>query len=161
DFGSGYRVWAGKQAAFAVSPLDENEFYITRHIHLQRTLNGGTSFQSIFGSGKFHVDLEDIEYSPDGSQVWLATHGGPFVYDIATDVWQDKMEGIGNTEVLGFSSSKTNPDRLLIGTYHDGSIYGSGVLGPNWIPDWKTVRGGDGQECLIDSENPDISYVTT
>lgn len=159
--GSGSPVWGGKEPAFAVSPINENEFYISRSIHLQRTFNAGITFQSISGSGNFHVDLEDIEYSPDGSQVWLATHGGPFVYDIATAVWQDKMDGIGNAEVLGFSSSKTNPDRLLIGTYHDGSIYGSGITGPDWVPDWKTVRGGDGQECLIDSENPDISYVTT
>ncbi len=147
------------QTGFAVNPKNVNEGYMSRGIDMQKCTNFNSGiFQLIDASGKFHVDVEDVEYSPDGSKLWLATHGGPFVLNLNTNTWAQKMDGIGNAEVNGFSTSPTNPSNIFIGAFHDGSIYATGDFGPGWVPQWKTVLNGDGQETLIDRDNHLISY---
>lgn len=147
------------QTGFAVNPFDADESFVTQGIDIQKytSLQNDQKFK-IDASGKFHVDVEDIEYSPQGDKVWLATHGGPFVLDLATNQWSEKINGIGNAEVDGFSTSPADPSRIYIGAYHDGSLYSSGTFEEGREPEWKTVLSGDGQETIIDFEDPLISY---
>ncbi len=154
-------IWYDHEDAFDVSPTDGDDVSLTRSIRFRRSIDGGSTFTTFNSNGNYHVDIEDIKYSPDGSKIWLATHGGPFVYDIATQSFSDKMEGIGNAEILGFSSSDINGDRMVIGLYHDGSMKGEGVIAEDWAPNWKVIGGGDGQRTLIEPLDPDVSYISS
>ncbi len=108
----------------------------------------------------YHDDVEDIQFSPDGEELWLATHGGIYVLDINNNTWEEKNNGLGIAEVDGLSQLINRDGRILVGLFHDGS-----VLMPNYDAEgynnWNQVYHSDGRFTMTNQNNQNISYVST
>ncbi|MBL7943468.1 MAG: T9SS type A sorting domain-containing protein [Flavobacteriales bacterium] len=135
-------------SAFAVSPEYSGIVYGSSGIYIAQWNSVNNSFDQITGNDKFHVDVEYLEFSPDGQYLFVVTHGGIYRYDLDNGLWQPMNEGLGCSEPLGYNASKTDRNLMLVGLNHDGSMRSIGTLNTNtW--NWKQVKGGDGQQCAI------------
>jgi len=148
-------------SAFDISPLNDSLIHTADGITKNYSEDAGTTWPHKSGNRvDIHLDVEEIQFQPDGSKVWYATHGGISIYDIATDTWAPKNVGLNGAEVLGFSISRSNPEKITIGLYHDGSMISGDGYSSETLPKWKQVLLGDGEENLIDFGNDEISYVS-
>lgn len=156
---SSLRVIFGMGNTIAVNPFTQDDVWLgtstsIRHYDLVtgKQMRSGT---------KFHPDCEFVAFDPfDTSTVYLATHGGVYIsYDGGME-WNSKSNGLGIAEVTGMSVAKSNPNEIVIGTFHDGSsVYADFNQDGNYF--WQNVNGGDALIPFIDPENPGIIYTTT
>lgn len=149
-FGSGY--------TFAVSPFHSEEFYLGHATRIKKQVPPYNKAVPI-GSG-YHVDIEFVAYDPfDSLKVYLATHGGVFVSQNAGETWECKSRNLGISEVMGMAVSKDDPNHIVIGCYHDGSmVHADFKKDGNYS--WRTVNGGDGLLALIDPTNNAVVYTS-
>jgi len=150
---SGFRTWYGDGHGFGVSRVDENKVYLTNEDHYFTYDNG--SITSYYSSSpnheQYHVDVEDfVERPGHADEIWMANHGS---INRSTDGgvnWDFQGKGLGVADCFGTSNSYSEPGRIAIGLYHDGSILSDGNFGPNWQPNWWQLGGFDGQHPMID-----------
>ncbi len=150
SFGSGH--------TFAVSPHDSGEFYIGHSTRVRR-LKPPYKRIEIFGN-EYHVDIEFVAYDPfDSLKIYLATHGGVFISYDGGEHWKNKSVNLGIAEVMGMAVSKSDPNQIVIGTYHDGSMIHAD-FDQNGVYTWRTVNGGDGLIPLFDPQNNALVYTS-
>jgi len=135
----------------AASPTNANEV-IVGGIDIWRSTNGGSTWvQRTFGYGGgayVHPDQHDAVYQ-NGTTIWLAHDGG---VDRSTNnglTWTS-LNGnmnIGQPYFLGVSA--TSPTRIVAGLQDNGSIVYNGAS-------WFLGKGGDGMDCFVDWNNPNI-----
>ncbi|MBI3237630.1 MAG: T9SS type A sorting domain-containing protein, partial [Flavobacteriia bacterium] len=63
--------------------------------------------------------------------------------------------------ITAASNAFLNPEKIVLGLDHDGSVLSSGIFSANWTPGWETVNGGDGQTPLIDYSNSNYVWTAT
>lgn len=151
NFGSGH--------TFAVNPHDENELLIGNSISLKRW-NYINLREAKLGSG-YHVDVEFVAYDPiDTNKIYMACHGGIYISSDKGQTWINKSNGLGVAEVMGLDVSETDPNQIVIGTFHDGSsVLADFKKDGNYF--WRTVNGGDALTPLIDPSSAAIVYTST
>ena len=151
NFGSGH--------TFAVSPHNENEFIIGYSTHIKKW-NYNNLKEEKLGSG-YHVDVEFIAYDPiDTQKIVMACHGGIYISNDNGLTWQNKSKGLGVAEVMGMDVSESDPNQIVIGTFHDGSsVLADFNKDGNYF--WRTVNGGDALTPLIHNANPAVVYTST
>jgi len=155
----GWGLW--QAPAFDISPLDKMSMHSADCIFANYSTDGGATWPNQSSkSSDLHADVEEIQFQPDGQKVWYAHHGGISSFDPVTESWTPHLLGLNGAEVIGFSTSQQNPDRINIGLYHTGSMVSGGGYNSETPLKWKQVKGGDGEEALIDFENDSISYVS-
>lgn len=151
NFGSGH--------TFAVSPHDENEFLIGHSLTIKKWNYINLREQKL-GSG-YHVDVEFVAYDPiDTTKIYMACHGGVYIsYDDGL-TWVNKSNGLGISEVMGLDVSESDPNEIVIGTFHDGSsVLADFEKNGNYF--WRSVNGGDALTPLIDPKDAGIVYTST
>ena len=88
----------------------------------------------------------------DTNKIYLASHGGVFISNDKGKSWDNKSVGLGIAEILGMDVGVEDPNEIVIGTFHDGSM-----VYANWDKDgkyyWKNVNGGDALIPLINPKN--------
>lgn len=114
----------------------------------------------IDNSTNYHDDVEHIIFSPTGDELWLATHGGVYVLDIANNTWEERNNGLGISEVDGMSQLYNDKAKILIGLFHDGTVLMQNYQ-TNAESEWNQVAGGDGRFTLTSQDNALISYSST
>ncbi len=156
-------------SAFAVSPQDAGEVVRSqgiRKVLWPQGLNAdncitGCDWNEVFAGNRFHVDVRDIRYSPDGNSLWLATDGGVYKADVSNyppSNWQTMNNGLGVANVAGIAGSRKDPGAILLGLTHDGTVRTDGNYGFPWNPSWSTILGGDGQKPMVDHKHSSNIY---
>lgn len=149
-FGSGH--------TFAVSPYDPGEFYLGHSTRI-RKIKPPYKRLEIFGNN-YHVDLEFVAYDPfDSLKIYIATHGGVFISIDGGEHWENKSVNMGITEVMGMAVSKSDPNQIVVGSYHDGSMLRAD-FDQNGTYTWRTINGGDGLLPLIDPNNNAVVFTS-
>lgn len=145
---------------FAVSPNDENELYAAT-VPTYRSSDGGVSWlqdNDYFSENKGgktlpHLDIQDLKYNKQGTELWAASDGGPFMKVIADTLWLSKVNSIGVAKILRFDVSTLDPNRYLFGGWDVGSqLYNK--ADNTWVH-----RGtGDGYGCIFDNDESGTFY---
>ena len=152
------KVAFGQGRAFAINPYDSNEIYVGVSVRLRRWNINKSKFENL--NSNYHVDVEFVTFDPfDENIVYMANHGGIYISYDKGKSWKNKSDGLSVAMVYGMDVSETNPNQIVIGTYHDGSsVYAD--WDENGSFKWKNVNGGDALIPFIDPENPAIIYTS-
>ena len=148
---SSQRVTFGAGHTFAVNPHASNEIYLGVSTRLRRWNIDTKKFENL--GSDYHVDIEYVTFDPfDTNKIYMASHGGVFISKNKGVSWDNKSNGIGVAEVLGMDVGVSDPNEVVIGTFHDGSM-----VYADWNKDgkyyWKNVNGGDALIPLINPLN--------
>jgi hypothetical protein len=141
----------GSGRVFEVNPHNKNEILVGVSLRLKKWNISANKFERL--GTDYHVDVEFVTFDPfDENIIYMANHGGVYISYDKGKSWESKSKGLGVAEVLGMAVGKTDPNQVVIGTYHDGSsVYA------NWDNDgkyyWKNVNGGDALIPLINPKN--------
>ena len=150
---------------FCVSNFNPNIIYLSAGINFKRSTDGGVTFTYHYYNPtnfKYHVDVDKIITPPASctmcaSEVYLGTHGGVSYSNdnCLTMVTRSNGLALGNGSA---SNSATNPEKMMIGLDHDGTVLSSGSYSSTPSLAWETVYGGDGMPPLIDYSNPSFAW---
>ena len=158
-------VSLGDGNGFGVSPHDEDDLMFSNWVNMMQSTTGGVTVTNVtnsaWGSGNYHMDVEDIVYHPTiVNEVWISTHGGLSKSTNNGITFDPSSEEIGVAMVWGMSISEDEPNKISIGLYHDHNIVTDASIPyptTGWYnPDWDFVRWGDGQKTLIDKTSSKI-----
>lgn len=157
----------------AVNPTNENEIYIGGVDALKST-NGGSTFtqmSSWVGGGVWggcsapfvyvHADIHAITFANSSSSTAIIGCDGGVFYstnlNAASPAFTEKNTGYNVTQFYGCAIHPTT-EYFLAGAQDNGSHAFSGI----GIVSTNEVTGGDGANCHIDQDNPNLqltSYV--
>ena len=141
-----------------VSPTDENKIFVAG-VNLWISDDGGENFvcpAKWSHSGKVnyvHADIHDVRYI--GNEIWVACDGGIFFSDDNASTFQRKMKGIAGTDFWGFGASFHDPEVMLGGTYHNGTLLKDNDVYENG---WISTRGGDNFRGFVNYGDSRIVY---
>lgn len=152
------RVTFGAGHTFAVNPHASNEIYLGVSTRLRRWNFNTKSFENL--GSDYHVDVEFVTFDPfDSNKIYMATHGGVFISNDKGASWDNKSNGIGIAEVLGMDVGVSDPNEVVIGTFHDGSmVYADWDKNGKYY--WENVNGGDALIPLINPQNAAEVYTS-
>ena len=165
-----------------VNPYDENEVY-SGGINVWGSTDGGTNWdvvsfpQSWFGP-TVHQDIHHINHNPLDGKYYVCNDGGidrtdslqigdvnfaifncldpvtnipfPDCYELPTQ-WESLSDGLAITELYRIGLANGSSDRFMAGS-QDNSVF----LRQNG--EWTNIMDGDGMECLIDPNDPNVLY---
>ena len=154
-----YKYGNGRNG-FAASPVDENLIYCAT-VDTYCSTDGGNSWQwdndvfEIDGEYKRfpHSDIQELKFNKEGTEVWAASDGGPFLKILKDSIWINKVNNIGLAIILKFDNSEIDPDKYLFG----GWDVGSQLYSKNQNK-WKHLGSGDGYGCAFDNEENGTFY---
>jgi photosystem II stability/assembly factor-like uncharacterized protein len=142
-----------------VDPTDDKYLYVGG-VSMYRSTDFGKTFRPDAGRG-VHADQHALWIDPkDGRHMLVGCDGGFYVtYDRCRN-W-DHL----NTSAIGqfyhVAIAPTKPYRVVGGLQDNGSwmgpaisLNGSGPINEDWI----SVGGGDGFQCQVDQDDPDVVY---
>lgn len=152
------RVTFGAGHTFAVNPHASNEIYIGVSTRLRKWNLNTKKFEKL--GSDYHVDIEFVTFDPfDTNKIYMATHGGVFISNDKGASWDNKSNGIGISEVLGMDVGVSDPNEVVIGTFHDGSmVYADWDKNGTYY--WENVNGGDALIPLINPQNAGEVYTS-
>jgi Secretion system C-terminal sorting domain len=168
--GTLFKVLYGRGYGFVVTPGDPNELFISvsRFVY-KYTISGNTAVGSMIacseGDGCLscklsHDDIEFMAFSPvNVNELWICSHGGLERYNKLNYSHIRMSDGLGVCMAFRFNSSVSSPDYLMIGAWHDATIFSTNsydVLNLNTYPDWeyRCQTFADGMQPLVDPINP-------
>jgi hypothetical protein len=152
------RVTFGSGRVFEVNPHDKNEIFVGVSLRLRKWNIEANKFENL--GSDYHVDVEFVTFDPfDENIIYMGNHGGVYISYDKGKSWESKSKGLGVAEVLGMAVGKTDPNQVVIGTFHDGSsVYADWENNGNYY--WKNVNGGDALIPLINPKNSAEVYTS-
>jgi photosystem II stability/assembly factor-like uncharacterized protein len=142
-----------------VDPSDEKHIYVCG-ISLYRSGDGGKTFQGNGGNG-VHPDQHALWIDPkDGRHMIVGTDGGFYVTHDRMDHW-DHVNHLALGQFYHVAVDSKLPYRVYGGLQDNGTWGGPSrsLSGPGPGNDeWVTVSGGDGFQCRVDPNDPDLVY---
>ena len=152
--GTTYGYWNN---VLSVDPTN-SDIIFAGGIGLERSSDGGTSWQSVFG---LHVDQHALVFdSTNHLNVYAGNDGGVYrgTYASPTDnigVWVKVSDGLIITQFNQVGVSSAGLDVFGGGTQDNGTNRTVGGL------TWNNILGADGGFFIIDPSNPYILYAET
>ncbi len=148
-------VLGGTQAwydlSIAASPTSSNEVCVGG-IDLWRSTNGGVTWaQRTFGYGGgpyCHPDQHDAIYE-NGTTILIANDGGIDKSTNNGSTWTNINGNMNVGEPYFLGVSATSATRIVSGFQDNGSVVWNGT-------NWFLGKGGDGMDCFVDWNNPNI-----
>ncbi len=137
--------------ALAVSPLGQPNATYYGGRFLNRSLNG--LGPTVVGSGILHDDFQELVFSPDGTKLWLGTHGGIYrasdpYSSFQSAQWEALNDQLQVGTIVACSVNPTRSGEAFIGNQDCGTSYRSpdlfGATGS-----WKHLMGGDGGANIV------------
>lgn len=154
----------GSGNGFGVDQVNGEDVYIDHNWSTGRYLTYVNHVWTVYETStgnklQYHVDAEDFVGDPNlEGVVWMANHGGIHRSLDGGATWEWRGSGLAVADVYRMATSYSEPDRVLMGLYHDASILTQGSYGPYWNPEWRQLGGGDGQKPFIDSDEGNWVY---
>ncbi len=142
-----------------VDPSDEKYLYVGG-VSMYRSTDAGKTFRPDAGRG-VHADQHALWIDPkDGRHILVGCDGGFYVTYDRTRNW-DHLNTTAIGQFYHVSIAPTKPYRVVGGLQDNGSwmgpaisLNGSGPINEDWI----NVGGGDGFQCQVDQDDPDVVY---
>lgn len=141
--------------SLAISPLNEDVIYVGG-INIWRSADGGETWQidaHYWGDGDaslVHADHHDLLYSPHTFELFSGNDGGVY-YKSTSDGWTDISDGLQILQVYRIGTYSSDIPFVMSGTQDNGTMRLKNNV-------WNAVLGGDGMECIVDYENPQVIY---
>ena len=142
---------------------DPHRFDVVYHANVQlgRTEDGGTTFNSV-GNRNKHVDNHAVAFHPtDPDFVLVGCDGGLYRSNDYCDTY-DYTENLPLTQFYKVDVDYDWPVYHVVGGTQDNNTqYGPArTLNNSGIrnADWRITIGGDGHDCAIDPNDPNIIY---
>lgn len=167
-FLSTFNNHVGAGRGFTVSNFNANIMYLSRSLNFYKSIDGGLTWAAVANSSptRYH---DDVEYfitpratcGTCSNEVYVATHGGINFSPDQMATLSTRSNGLGVSKITAASNAFLNPEKIVLGLDHDGSVLSSGIFSANWTPGWETVNGGDGQTPLIDYSNSNYVWTAT
>lgn len=142
---------------------DPHRFDVLYHanVRLGRSIDGGTTWESV-GNRNKHVDNHAVAFHPsDPDFVLVGCDGGLYLsYDFA-----ETYQYCANLPLTQFYKLDIDYDEpfynVIGGTQDNNTQYGPTRTNNNAgirNSDWRITIGGDGHDCAIDPEDPNVIY---
>ncbi len=142
----------------AVDPNDASTVY-AGGVNIWKSTNNGVTWDCAahwVGSSTaapVHADQHWMEYSPYNGRLYVCNDGGLYYTTDGGQTWPEISSGLGIAQIYRIGvSGQTDP--LVINGYQDNGT----ALWDNTI--FRTERGGDGMECIIDYSDDNYVYAT-
>jgi photosystem II stability/assembly factor-like uncharacterized protein len=152
NFFDGAQAWY--DLALTVSPVDENMVFIGE-IAIWRSLDGGDTFErKTFGYTSepvayIHVDQHFLRYF--NNKLYAGNDGG--IYESADngDSFTDLTETLNISQIYRIGTGRNSVNNIAGGLQDNGGFGYSNNT-------WNDYHGGDGMDCLVDINDPNIYY---
>lgn len=145
-----------------VDPSDEKYVYVLG-IALYRSSDGGKTFKSDGGNG-VHADQHALWIDArDGRHMLVGCDGGVYASYDRMDHW-DHLNHMALGQFYDVAIDTRRNYRAFGGLQDNGSWGGPSRTGDGSGPlneDWLRISGGDGFQCQVDAEDPDVVYTTS
>lgn len=154
--GGGGQGWY--DLCIAADPNDENVVYVGG-VNIHKSTDGGVTWDCAahwVGSAtaaSVHADHHWFEYSPLDGRLYNCNDGGLYYTEDGGTTWPEISDSLGIAQIYRIGVS-ANTNELVFNGYQDN---GSALWDANIF---RTERGGDGMECIIDPSNDDIMYAS-
>lgn len=158
--GSGNGTQAWYDLCIAVDPNNANIIYVGG-VNIWKSTNGGVNWTinthwvgSSWGytcAPSLHADIHCLDWSPVNGNLFTGCDGGVYKTANGGTTWTDISSGLAIAQVYKIGQSALK-QTLAINGYQDNGT--SKNTGPNFT----TVIGGDGMECLIDYSDTVYRY---
>ncbi|HLK22603.1 MAG TPA: hypothetical protein VKT81_26840 [Bryobacteraceae bacterium] len=144
-----------------VSPTDPNLVFAGGQTAIIQTTDGGATWLAPYFIGPnqeqaIHPDYHDLQFTPDGSTLYIANDGGMYkTSDVTTELinWTELNDTLSLTQFYpGIAIHPSNLKASLAGTQDNGLQRYSGNSS------WDYVNCGDGGFSAIDRIVPSIAY---
>jgi len=144
-----------------VSPADPNLVFAGGQTSIIQTTDGGASWQQPYFIGPneqqaIHPDYHDLQFTADGSTLYIANDGGMYsTTDVTSELinWTELNDTLSVTQFYpGIAIHPSNSKISLAGTQDNG------LQRYNGNPSWDYVNCGDGGYSAIDRIVPAIAY---
>jgi len=119
-----------------------------------RSVDGGISWTTASFNAFPHVDAHDYAYQ--AGVLILACDGGIYLSMDDGNTWTGKNNGLVTRQYYAMDHDPSHPSRVIGGTQDNGT----GRRRNDDSGLWDDVIGGDGFECAIHPDIPDIAYGT-
>jgi uncharacterized protein (TIGR03437 family) len=143
-----------------VHPKNPDIVFAFGSLTLARTLNGGSTWESLSHTGpnrvQIHVDEHYLAFTNDGAKLYIANDGGMYSTTDITDLsvnWTELNDTLSITQFYpGLSINPSNANISLGGAQDNGTQRYGGSFS------WNNVTGGDGGFTAFDAAIPSIAY---
>ncbi len=144
--------------AFTASPSD-SDILFAGSINNWRSTDGGASWTAISewqgaaGLPYVHADNHFFGFQPGTDYLFSGNDGGIYKSENYGTTWKDMSGGLPIAQIYRIGTSR-HSSAVITGMQDNGSNYRNNGA-------WSHVRGGDGMECIIDPNNPNIIYASS
>ncbi len=142
----------------AVDPLNENIVYVAG-VNVFKSTNGGVSWNisshwvGNCGVPAVHADCHVLEFNPLNHYLYAGNDGGLYYTPDGGNTWPEISNGLAISQVYRIGQSTLDEDRVINGYQDNGTATYVGQSQP-----FITVLGGDGMDCVFDSQDTAYSY---
>ncbi len=154
--GGGGQGWY--DLAIAVDPTDESVVYVGG-VNVFKSINNGSTWDCVahwVGSStaaSVHADQHFLKYSPVTNNLFGCNDGGLYYTSNEGQTWPEISDSLAISQLYRIGvSQQTN--ELVINGYQDNgtALYDDTIF--------RTERGGDGMECIIDYTDDNVMYMS-
>ncbi len=141
--------------AIACSPTNADEIYCGG-VNIWKSTNGGSTWNlnaHWFGGGGrpyVHADIHALAFQPGTNRLFSCSDGGLDITENGGNTWNSFQDGMNITQYYRIGTSPVDTLQIIAGAQDNGTH-----LRANF---WDRVGGGDGMDCAIDPQNPQIMY---
>jgi len=166
---NGYNILDASQGwydlAILVDPKNVDRVYVGG-LNMNATSNGGTSWEActfwVFSEDDFtlHADQHQYKYNPVDDKIYACHDGGVTRTDTIipgtkngkwATTWEERSNGMIITSFYRIGLCEMFPGYVVGGAQDNSSFY-------NKNGSWINFIGGDGMDCMINPDNPNIVY---
>ncbi|MEZ4720736.1 MAG: T9SS type A sorting domain-containing protein [Flavobacteriales bacterium] len=144
--------------AIAVDPTNANVVY-TGGVNIWKSTNSGVNWDCVahwVGSStaaSVHADQHWFAYSPLNGNLYACNDGGIYVTSDGGNTWPELSSGLGISQLYKLGVSQQTNELVINGYQDNGTAIWDDTI-------FRTERGGDGMECIIDHSNDDVMYAS-
>jgi photosystem II stability/assembly factor-like uncharacterized protein/PKD repeat protein len=156
--GSGTEGQGWYDLCIEVDPTDASIVYVGG-VNIWKSTDNGANWDCAahwVGSStaaSVHADQHWLAYNPLNNKLFVCNDGGLYATNDGGNTWPELSSGLGIAQIYRIGVSQ-NTNALVINGYQDNGT----AVWDNTL--FRTERGGDGMECIIDPNNDQIMYAT-
>ena len=154
--GGGGQGWY--DLTIAVDPANEDIVYVGG-VNIFKSTNAGATWDCVahwVGSStaaSVHADHHWLEFSPLNGRLYNCNDGGLYYTANGGTTFTESSDSLGISQIYKIGVSQNTEDFVINGYQDNGTALWDASL-------FRTERGGDGMECIIDWNNDNVVYAS-